>query len=105
VTFTRAGDNRGLGEEIMMNPDFSPRALPHQSFEDESPLSQAVRHWTLVREIEDLEEILTDNGDQAEHCDSVAAFLEEVRMALAARRSLLRAGNPAGASSDGAAMG
>jgi len=88
-----------------MNPDFSPHVLPHQSFEDEPPLSQAVRHWTLVREIEDLEEILTDNGDQAEHCDSVATFLEEVRMALAARRSLLRAGSPAGTSSDGAGMG
>ncbi len=88
-----------------MEPNFPPRALPHQSFEDESPLSPAVRHWTLVREIEDLEEILTDNGDQAEHCDSVAAFLDEVRMALAARRSLLRAVNPAGTSSDGAGMG
>lgn len=63
---------------------------PLRSLEDESPSAHGAGHWEIIREIQDLEEILLENVDQAENCDSAAAFLEEVRQALEMRRAALR---------------
>jgi hypothetical protein len=73
-----------------MNRTSSRTAYPIRSLEDESLPALDVGHWELVREIQDLEEILLENVDQAENCDSAAAFLEEVRQALESRRAALR---------------